>query len=355
MAIVRGRWSVSALVALGLLGGCGNEVDPIDGPNYDALGGTDCEAMCSDLNVYEDNAACYACRCKEAMDGFLPTPQQLQCSTAERIPVFVTDLSGPEPALVHATGAPESCANPALLTESCGSDSRLGQLQEGDVHVKWICRDPSSEGVYADVAVIMHNARTGATCFFDDIDDVTTDSNIPDLDLMAAGPDNLDEYAGRFFVNEGGACTKCHDADPFIYTPLFSGLQWQTGPHALGPYSRVGYDGSSLPVDRMQLTSPEVAACTSCHRLGSAGGCEFLSPDAVGAYKTAAHEPVIHEALDAEDSRWTLGYWMPTHMEEQSREGWMQTFGTAKERLLECCAQPEVETPHCTWEPIPWE
>ncbi len=314
----------------------------------------DCTEPCSDLASDAGVAVCYACRCKNAMDGFLPSVEQLQCSEADELTVYTADISGPEPELVPRTQDSGTCANPALLTETCGQGSRLGQLQAGDIFVKWVCRDPDPNGVYADMGAIMYNARTGASCWFDDIDAVTTDDNVPDLDLMNAGEDNLTGFVERFYFTDGESCTTdCHAADPFIYTPFFEGVQWHTGPFALGPHVRVELDATLSPIDATHLTSRDAAPCTSCHRIGSSAGCDFLSPDAMGDDKTAAHEQAIHDATDAASPNWSLAYWMPGDVVFESLEEWMDTYGAAKARIRDCCANPGVNSAGCTWEPIP--
>ena len=203
------------------------------------------------------------------------------------------------------------------------------------------------------MGAILYNARTGASCWFDDVDAVTTDDNVPDLDLMEAGEDNLAQFVERFYFTDGDSCTRdCHDADPFLYTPFFAGIEWQNGPHALGPHTRVALDGSLAPIDATHLVSPEVVACRACHRLGSAGGCDFLSPDAMGDAKTAVHDPAIIDAMDPSSPDWSLAYWMP-NVPISSLDQWMDMYGAAKERLTECCANPGVDSASCDWEPIP--
>jgi hypothetical protein len=329
----------------------------------DSTGGLieiDCTDACTDTATDAGIAVCYSCRCKAAMDGYMPTVEELQCDQATPLTIFTADVSGPEPVLVPQTTDEPTCANPSLLYETCLTGSKLGQIQEGDITVKWICRDPLGppSDVYNDVGVIMYNARNGASCWFDDVDTVTDDTNLPDLDLMESDADNLAGYLERFYFTNGDSCsTDCHDADPFIYSPYLGSAGWsQAQPHTLGPYTRVNLDDESLlPVNSTHLLSPEVTPCAMCHRVGSAAGCDFLGPDALGEYKGPAHEPAVVAAMAPGSPDWTLAYWMPVAPQPDTFADWTAAFGAAKDKYEECCQNPGVPTPACLWEPIPTE
>ncbi len=315
----------------------------------------DCTEACADTASEAGIAVCYSCRCKAAMDGYMPPVELLQCSEATDLGVFTADLSGAEPTLVELTTTEDTCVNPALLTETCGTGSRLGQIREGNISIKWICRDPVGPpmDVYSDVGVIMYNRRNGASCWFDDIDVVTSDDNLPDLDLMEAGEDNLAGYLERFYFTDGDSCsTSCHDADPFIYTPYLRTTAWDTV-HALGPYTRISLSGGLDPVNSSHLVSPEIEPCAECHRVGSAAGCEWLGPDSVGDFKTAAHEQSVHDATAPGSPNWKLAYWMPYGPQKDTLADWNATYGAAKAHYAECCQSPGVSQGACMWEPIP--
>lgn len=317
----------------------------------------DCSDPCSG-GTPQAIALCYACNCKNAMDGYLPPVDEVQCSQADALTTYTVDQSGPVGELVPLSSSASTCANPALLTESCQTGSRFGQLREGDVVVKWICRDPfEGEDVYADVGVIMHNERNGATCFFDDIDEVTGNDDLPDLDLNTAGEANLQRYLDTFYFTDGESCSRdCHGSDPFVYTPYFSGITWQTGAYVNGPYTRVQLDGSYAPVQASHLRSPEVAPCLGCHRVGSTASCDFLAPDALGLYKTPAHEQALFDATDPSSPDWRLALWMPEPLPKlKSLDEWLVLYGAARDKIVECCGDPGVDSAGCVWEPIPTE
>ena len=318
----------------------------------------DCTEACADTTSDAGVAVCYACRCKAAMDGWLPSPEEVQCGLADPIEVYAADVSGPEAVLQPAAPDAATCANPSLLTDSCQSGSRLGQIQHGDIYFKWICRDPYGSGdalQYADAGAIAYNALTGASCWWDDVDFVSGDGDWPSLDLMEGDADNLARYLEVFYSTEGDSCTGCHDNDPFIYTPYLQSVMWEPGPHIAGKYSHTRIDGSQGATVNMHLTSPEVAPCTKCHRLSSAATCEFLSPDSMGQNKALySYEQAVLDAADPTSPHWRLAFWMPGGPPEVvTYAEWIEGFGAAAERIAECCANPGVSSPACEWAPIP--
>lgn len=315
----------------------------------------DCTSACVDTSDEAGRQLCYSCRCRAAMDGWLPSPAELQCEHGAEIEVFTTDPSGE---LVPAAPGAGSCANPSLLYGTCDGGGRLGQLTHGDVTVKWICRynhTTSAPGVepYDDVGVILHNRRTGASCWFDDEDGTgIADGNLPDLDLEASDQANRDAFAELFYVTNGEGCTDCHDADPFLYTPYLQSVGWQTGPYVVAGFSRVTMDGGLAPVGRRALVSPESAPCRTCHRLADGASCAQWIPDSVGAEKGFGHEAAVLAAPGTD--RWWLATWMPyTEGVPMTRDAalWETTYGAARDHVLGCCADPGA--PGCVWEDVP--
>jgi hypothetical protein len=315
----------------------------------------DCGPHCVDQVTEAGAATCYACRCKEAMGGWLPSPAELQCSRAEPLDVLVVDGSG---ALTATRDQVATCANPSLLYGTCAPGSRLGQLEQGDVTVKWICRrntyHPDSDRLdlpYDDVGAILHNQRNGQTCWFDDIDGTgIAGDNWPDLDLTAPDAD-ADAFVELFYRTLGDGCTGCHDNDPFVFTPFFPQDRWDTGDYVFGGFALTGLDGGSIPVPQQRLVSPEVGPCLTCHRLTSGATCSEWAPQSMGAHKGAGHQPeVVEAAADPDRGAWPLGIWMPPDPADQAV--WERTYGAARDRIAECCAAPGVETERCRWEDL---
>jgi hypothetical protein len=293
------------------------------------------------------------------MDGWLPGPDELQCDQGAPIEVFTADAIG---RLTPLDGAAPACANPTLLYGTCASGGTLGQLRRGDVHVKWICRRNEAAAhpgaPFDDVGVILYNARTGASCWFDDMDRTgLAADNWPDLDLTRPDAD-LEAWTRLFYFTDGEGCVGCHDNDPFVYTPYLRSVGWREGPWAAGPFQLVGLDGALRPTGGRHLVSPEAAACTSCHRISAGATCAAWAPDSIGAAKGGGHEDHLAEAAGDPDSPlWALGTWMPPDLPDP--EAWHARAGAAADLVTACCREPGVDQPAalgrpaCVWEDIP--
>lgn len=323
----------------------------------------DCGEPCAETGTDAGLARCYACRCKEAMDGWLPGPEELQCGRGEPIVVYTADEAG---TLTPVEEAVSTCANPTLLYGTCAPGGTLGQLQHGDVSVKWICRrntwrrdhdDPSVP--YDDVGAIFYNTRTGASCWFDDKDGTgLAGENWPDMDLTRADAD-VDGWLDFFYNTDGKSCVGCHDNDPYNYTPYLRSVTWQAGPWTAGPFLRVTKSGALKPTGARHLVSPEAAACTTCHRITSTQTCAAWAPDAIGAAKGAGYQDLVLAAAgDATNPLWHLGTWMPPEAGDDPA-AWAAAYGTAAATVTTCCAHPGVDqpaegdVPACVWEDLP--
>lgn len=317
-----------------------------------------CDPACADLDSGVGLATCHACRCKSAFDGWLPAPEVLQCGNAEPIVTYHAELTEAGFALEPAAPAATKCANPSLLTGSCRQGSRLGHVVHGDVSVYWICRDPyldyDGSVLYEDMAIVGHNARTGATCFWDDVNDVMHDDDAPALDLQTAAPDERAEFVERFAYTDGSGCIGCHDHDPFLYTPYLRATNWDSVAADKGPYHLVGLGPEPRATEVMHLVSADAAPCTSCHRLGSENTCTFFAPNALGDANTLSHEAEVHAAAEPGSPHWPLALWMPADTSATPEfADWQAAYGRAREHILECCESPGEDVQGCRWAPVP--
>ncbi|MFO0634327.1 MAG: hypothetical protein U0168_15890 [Nannocystaceae bacterium] len=322
-----------------------------EGPSLDA-----CAEACEGAFDRVGLLHCQACRCKAAFDDWLPGADALQCDAGEPIQIYRADVSGEAPVLEQASPSAANCANPALLNGSCGPGSRLGTIVHDDVVVRWICRDPllDADGRvrFRDAAIIGHNRRTGATCFWDDIDETTHDDDLPPLDLLTATDAERQEFLDRFHYNDGSRCISCHDHDPFIYTPFLQSVSWTSFAPELGPYALVERDGRLVATGKRHLVSTRAQPCTQCHRLGDDGTCRLLAPDALGASKRDGHQQAVLDAMVEGSPHWTLAYWMPIPG-LLDHEAWAARFADARAHVLACCETPGEDVGDCVWQPVP--
>lgn len=358
------------LVLLVVALGCKTEPDSVPaGDTAPEIIAVDCTTSCADTSTDEGKAVCYSCQCKSAMDGWLPSQDELQCAEGEEIVVYSSNSDG---SLTPVYEDVTTCANPTLLYGTCSPGGRLGQLTHGTVTAKFICRrnhyvaDAASDESlpYDDVGVILYNARNGASCWYDDYDGTgIAGRNMPDLDLTKDDPDNRAAFLGYYYFTEGKSCTGCHDNDPFNYTPYLASVGWVPGAYTFGSFVRVTTSGAFEGNDTSHLTSPEAAACTSCHRITSAATCTTWAPDSYGAAKGAGYEHrVTSAAADPNSALWWLGTWMPYlyqgQAQEKDHDAWEAEYGRARDAVQACCANPGVDGTGadgtaCTWEATP--
>ena len=315
--------------------------------------GPACKAACANISDKDDKnwAVCYSCKCKAAMDGWLPAREEVSCNAAEMIPVYQAIPRDGRIELRELTEAAPECFNPPRLPNAysesggCIPGSKLGQMQRGDIFVKWICRrehvhdrlyDPLVN--YEDHGIIMHNSRTGATCYYDDVDDVTNGDNNPDIDLTSGDPVKVDSFLQTYYRHEGSNCAGCHDNDPFMYSPYLKGANWQTSEaYTLGKYFAV-HTKDPEKSHVVELTAPKAEPCLTCHRIGQGRTCRTFSMDSAGMSD--------HPGLQA----WVKNRpWMPpqTDSVDQDLNEWQSTYGEAIQTIKTCCEQHDA--PGCSW------
>lgn len=363
------RWLLSVLA----VGGCSGPADapdrtaelpapeelPVetgDSGTVPPLPEVDCNDACRSTDSDADRAVCYSCRCKAAMDGWLPSTDALQCANGAEIVIYTTDPGG---TLSPVNTDVQTCANPSLLYGTCKPGGMLGQLTHGDVTAKWICRrnvfheDAAAQAdlPYEDVGLILYNVRNGASCWFDDMDGTgIAADNWPEMDLSGPNGD-VAAYLRYFYGTDGRGCTGCHDDDPFNYSPYLQSVGWETGAYTHGGFSRVALAGGLDPVESVHLVSPEAAACTVCHRIASDATCSDWAPDSLGLVRNASAQPALIDAIgDPTSPLWPLLAWMPYDSALEVDE-WETTYGLARDTVTRCCSRPGVTTAECQWAP----
>lgn len=333
-----------------------------------------CDTLCQDVSTAPNRARCYSCRCKESMDGWLPSPSELQCANGNEITILKSKTGFPmelEPVYEKVS----DCNNPSLFGGACSPGGRFGQLTHDRIHVKWICRRTTYTPQFSDpnhpfdaVAVIATNMKTGATCFWNDDTGTIAANDWPSMDVTHANPPELEKFAKHFDVSQGAGCIYCHDSQPFLYSPYLKRAGWKTDAYRTSPYARVLMQGSPAQIGYKMLVSREANACISCHRIATGRTCMSWVSDAMGNTKEYGYEKSVLDALDQtviEDGQklkrpgpnWKLAYWMPPSVgaSTDTWEQWHAKYGKAKDTVLKCCAQYKkgIKSPECTWAPIP--
>ena len=106
----------------------------------------------------------YAEECHRATGTTVP---DFDCDHGQEVPGQGSVFSGPR------TGRSETCDAPNRLNKQCDPGSKFQVLtRTDDAYVVAHCRhENGGSGMYGDVAVIQHNRKNGATCFYQIIGD----------------------------------------------------------------------------------------------------------------------------------------------------------------------------------------
>ena len=332
--------------------------------------------------------------------GKLPA---FSCLDGTELPIDVqgkrlrADMTPDERALYNFSGTTQqNCDHPALLSLSdqgrCVPFSRVGRLSSfgpdgkvlADVDAVFTCRryrarlageawqgtmyDGKSFPAFEDIAVIQHSRVTGETCFFQMLKAGYAPMDgrrVPPPD-EATLPTGSPAYAIKsqdFWMTPTDTaaknCNRCHDADPWIHSPYIDQAKNASGELIVprgdfgggrsGRYSVLGAPFAAwqpvVAVSSTDTTDTKGNSCTSCHDIGSLGGCTKWAAMSTGRM-------TMPNGTTTEAQSFANRYWMPPHasagataindLATWKSEGWEK----ATQHLLDCCAAADG-TPGC--------
>jgi hypothetical protein len=172
------------------------------------------------------------------------------------------------------------CDRPNVLNGACDAGSRFRVLvNTADAYVVAHCRKHGlSTGKYGDVAVIQHNKKNGATCFYQGA--LGSDQNgAVNAPVKGIGPNKFWMKPAEIAAS-GFQCVSCHDNGPIIRSPYLTqigqrdkngrnnelpGARDNTFNSQSKPYYFVGKDFAKWKAYSVQVPGNQ---CTVCHRLG---------------------------------------------------------------------------------------
>lgn len=268
-----------------------------------------------------------------------------------------------------------TCDRPALLPYPEGTDgqctpySRMSTHRDDDVQTLLLCRRmfirPKEDPNFDSIEVIMHNVKSGSTCFF--ISKNFGGSSEGDDGSRVPPPTELEPPEGEVSANElwatpeevvGHGCIYCHDSDPWMHTPWAA----QTGQLPANPWGfhavDVGGPFETWPKPRSITTRGNT--CTGCHRIGSLNTCRDMEIPTFGAQPAKMLQSVgqaphgrfgarlgtIQEAPPNPYDDWASAYpntvWMPLANQLPYAE-WRQIYQSDMEALQRCCENPEAD------------
>jgi len=277
------------------------------------------------LNNPVEDIVAYANYCAELVEA--PIPDFNCIDDGVEIPITVNGQLSTEE-------NPEQCDKPGLMWlaggNRCHTGSRVGRIKHDneDALTAFICRRthrPSlGKETFQEVAIIHHNRRSGATCFFNALptDDASgifeTDVDAEVISPMNSyspnamnSPVEIEKQLGlekfNIKIAEGATsfwgsnrrvdCQECHYPDPFLHTPYIR--QATISGRAVVPSVYEGTDGRPQPYwtpfpsifniinDATLHFGPNQPGgkCTVCHALGANDAdLNRLTAQAVGRY-----------------------------------------------------------------------
>lgn len=261
----------------------------------------------------------YAQQCAAEM-GTIP---DFNCMSGQIIPITKNGVALTQP----ATG--EDCDRPVQLGLGAGSQcvpfARFLTVSTGNPNVTTaiVCRKYGastgpSDPMFRDIAVIQHDSTTGSTCFYQSKlqGPLHNGTNVPSpqsplpaandvwLEPGVSGPDDI-------------RCTRCHDADPFIWSPYIAQVADLSKWDPNGPWNSNFLDAFGTTVKTFE---PDDNECTVCHRIGNQV-CDSNGAGNVSVPEVAAK------------------HWMPPGF-SGTDAAYQAKFGASLAQIKSCCANP---------------
>lgn len=221
----------------------------------------------------------YGRECAELIAEIPP----FNCLDGEIIPITVNGKT-PETYTRHMR-----CDKPAYLPYpektdgQCTPWTRVRTLRDDDIQLLVYCRRmyirPKDDPHFDSIEAIMHNVKTGSTCFFisknfggdpkgDDGRRIPPPTEKTPPEGMVAAKD-LWATPQQIFDH---SCISCHDSDPWMHTPWID--QVQQVPHNPWGFHSVDVGGPFVNWPKPKSISTRGNFCSSCHRIGSLNTCQ---------------------------------------------------------------------------------
>ncbi len=212
---------------------------------------------------------------------------------------------------------------------------------------------------FDDVAMIVHNAGNGETCWFqsDDGSDVHLDG------LSVPGPAKVRDH--DFWVRPTDArdvmCVKCHDSGPWMNSRwMYNATQGLLNGDDTSPYknSEPPFDNWPQP-HFVELADDDT--CTSCHHIaaaqpgvgGTIGAPDFHTCDKWIERATGR----AHPKATAAGSGFDVTHWMPLGHGLSDATAWQAQYGANVKALVDCCqavgTKPQSQWPAGCQEKLP--
>jgi hypothetical protein len=220
----------------------------------------------------------YAAKCDMAIGV---TVRDFVCDNGTDVPM--TTPSNTRCPVEDGRDKPCTCDRPNVLNSECDPGSRFQVLDDnGDAFAVAHCRKRGHKaGVFDDIAVIQHNRKTGATCFYQALRAFQPTNDPLDGNVLAPGKqaspaDDQFWMQPAKIAGSGFPCGRCHDNGAIIRSPYLTQLGLNNAPNILpgsqddtfnsdDPYYFVGTDFAPWIAYKVEIPNHK---CNECHRLG---------------------------------------------------------------------------------------
>ena len=324
------------------------------------------------IEAYDDDydIHAYGRECAELIAEMPP----FNCLDGELVPITV-DGKTPEKYTRHMR-----CDRPAYLPYpektdgQCTPYTRIRAARDDDIQMVLYCRRmyirPADDPRFDSIEAIMHNVKTGSTCFF-------ISKNFgedPEGDDGRRVPPPTEETPPEGFVSAkelwaapkqvvDHGCIFCHDSDPWMHTPWID----QTAQVPADPWGfhSVDVGGPFVEWPKPNSISTRGNSCTGCHRIGSLNTCQaqFVGDfgeqpakmlQSIGQAPHGLFGAPKGTAYDNPDPVYTAWGtephgWMGIRLPDVNSSLWTEYDAKIKD-LQRCCA--DHSTPGCIVEPI---
>ena len=192
---------------------------------------------------------------------------------------------------------------------------------------------PENNPFFDDIAIIQHDKTTGRTCFFQsNVSSQKTDLGIDGRKVPSPSDPSATIWMSTTHIRNSVECTKCHAADPFVWSPYIAQSVDVSRWDADGRYDS---NFGDLFGKQSTIFRPDNNECLTCHRFGrgpnmdanKANACNGLVHDYVRRDKPFAVKPTE--------------YWMPPGF-GTNRADFDKTFQASIAQIDRCCANPQL-------------
>ncbi len=225
--------------------------------------------------------------------------QKCDAEIGVTVPDFDCDIGTLVPTTNHNGSF---CDRPNVLNGVCDPGSRFQVLTNtADAYVVAHCRKQGmAAGMYGDIAVIQHNKKNGATCFYQGA--LGSLSHVGKVKAPSKGVGNPAFWmTPTAIANSSFTCVSCHDNGPIVRSPYLTqlaGINKLPGAQDSNfnsdqPYYFVGEAFADWKAYQVEVPNN---LCLGCHRLGvsnkgSGGTARSFAMIATGGVTQASKNP----------------------------------------------------------------